>query len=170
VLYRSISKWTNELINAWSRRVFGIHFRHPHTMPELREGAKAIWEGSGDAHQQEWQKVKKPEHPETFDEYLASVDPFTAAKMRVNLIVKVFDNETLVAHLNQMPFSVIDVSVALEQFVTSDRPVWISNLRQKDGFICLPISPTKLFLAVNDKKSFEAVRGLKPLDFGASRE
>jgi hypothetical protein len=67
------SLWTNEHVNAWSRFVFGIHCRHPHTMPELREAAKAIWEASGIAHQSEWEKIKTPEHPSTFDEYLATV-------------------------------------------------------------------------------------------------
>jgi len=157
-------QWTNELINAWSRFVFGIHFRHPHTMPELREAAQVIWDASGADKQAEWEKIKESHHPATFDEYLATIDPFTAAKMRVNLLIKVFDNDTLVAHLNRMPYAVIDVSAAPEAFVTSDRPVCINNLGQADGFICLPISPTKLFLAVNEEKSFASVRTMRPLD------
>jgi hypothetical protein len=35
------------------------------------------------------------------------------------MIIKVFDNPMLVGHLNQMPYAVIDVSAAPEQFVTS---------------------------------------------------
>jgi hypothetical protein len=63
-----------------------------------------------------------------------------------------------------MPFAVIDVSAAPEQFVTSDRPVCIHNLAQADGVIFLPISPTKLFIAANDAKSLEKVGGQTPLD------
>jgi len=154
----------NEHVNAWSRFVFGLHYRHPHTMPELREAARAIWEASGTAQQGEWEKIKKPEHPPTFDEYLAMVDPFTAAKMRVNLIIKVFDNPMLVGHLNQMRYAVIDVSAAPEQFVTSDRPVCISSLGQNDGVVFLPISPTKLFVAANDEKSLEKIGAQTALD------
>jgi hypothetical protein len=158
------SPWTNELINAWSRFVFGIHFRHPHAMPELRAAAKAIWEASGAAYQNDWENIKEPEHPANFDDYLATLDPFTAEKVRLNMIIKTFDNPTLVGHLNQMPYAVIDVSAAPEPFVTSDRPICISNLGQDDGVIFFPISPTKLFLAVNDEKSFEIVRAQRPLD------
>jgi hypothetical protein len=154
---KPVASWTNEHVNAWSRFVFGLHFRHPHAMPELREAAKAIWDASGADKQSEWEKVKKPEHPPTFDEYLTTIDPFTAAKMRVNLIIKVFDNPTLVGHLNQMPFAVIDASAASEQFVTSDRPVSIYKLGQDDGLIYLPISPTKLFVAANNEKSLEKI-------------
>jgi Protein of unknown function (DUF4238) len=154
---KPVSSWTNEHVNAWSRFVFGIHFRHPHAMPELRDAAKAIWEASGTAKQSEWEKIKKPDHPATFDEYLATLDPFTAAKMRLNLLIKIFDNPKLIGHLNQMPFAVIDASAASEQFVTSDRPVSIYKLGQNDGLIYLPISPTKLFVAANDEKSLEKV-------------
>lgn len=108
--------WTNELINAWSRFVFGVHFRHPHAMPELRAAAKAIWDGSAAAFQSEWEKIKPPEAPATLDEYLATVDPFTAAKMRVNLIIKNFDNETLITHMNKMQWAVIDASGSPRRF------------------------------------------------------
>jgi hypothetical protein len=158
------SSWTNAHVNAWSRFVFGIHFRHPHTMPELRDAAKAIWEASGTSRQGDWENIKKPEHPATFDEYLATLDPFTAAKARLNLIIKVFDNPKLVGHLNQMPYAVVDASGASEQFLTSDRPVSIANLGQNDGVIFLPISPTKLFVAANDAKSLDMIGGQKPLD------
>lgn len=158
------STWTNELVNAWSRFVFGIHFRHPHAMPELRAAAKAIWEGSGAAFQDEWEKIKPAGAPATFDEYLATVDPFTAAKMRVNLIIKNFDNETLITHMNQMHWGTIDVSVSTGRFIVSDRPVCIHNLARPDGVVFLPISPTKLFVAANEENSLKLVGAQKPLD------
>jgi uncharacterized protein DUF4238 len=158
------TSWDNEHVNAWSRFVFGLHFRHPHAMPELREGAKAVWEASGSVYQSEYDKIKTSAHPPTMDEYFAALDPFTAAKIRLNMIIKVFDNETLISHLNKMPFAIVDVSAAPERFVTSDRPVCISNLLKPDGVIFLPISPTKLFVAVNDVKSLEQIAKQTPLE------
>lgn len=156
--------WTNELINAWSRFVFGVHLRHPHAMPELRAAAKAIWDGSGAAFQSEWEKIKPPNAPATFDEYLATVDPFNGAKMRVNLIIKNFDNEELITHMNKMRWAVIDASMSPRRFVTSDRPVCIHNLRRPDGVIFIPIAPTKLFLAANEQNSIALVGAQKPSD------
>jgi hypothetical protein len=150
------------LHDSRTRFVFGIHFRHPHAMPELRAAAKAIWEGSGAAFQAEWEKIKPPEAPATFDEYLATVDPFTAAKMRVNLIIKNFDNETLIAHMNQMHWGVLDAPASAGRFLTSDRPVCIHNLARPDGVIFIPIRPTKLFLAANEANALKKFAAQKP--------
>lgn len=161
---KPVALWDNEHVNAWARFVFGIHLRHPHAMPELREGAKAVWEASAPAYQSEYDKIKTSTHPPTMDEFLATLDPFTVAKMRVNMIIKAFDNETLITHLNKMPFAIVDASAAPERFVTSDRPVCISDLLKPEGIIFLPISPTKLFVAVNAVKSHQQIATQTPLD------
>jgi hypothetical protein len=156
--------WTNELVNAWSRFVFGIHLRHPHAMPELRAAAKEIWDASGGEYREDWERLKEPEHPASFDDYLATLDPFTAAKVRVNMLIKAFDNGELIGHMNQMHWGVLDVSAAPERFVTSDRPVCIHNLKKQDGVIFLPISPTKLFMAAEQPSSLQMAGKQKPLD------
>jgi hypothetical protein len=85
--------WTTELISAWSRFVIALHLRHPDAMPELRAAAKSVWDGGGDTYQTQYEAIRKPEDPPTFDEYLAVRDPLTATKVSVNMIVKVFDSE-----------------------------------------------------------------------------
>ncbi len=156
--------WTNELINGWSRFVLGLHFRHPHAMAELRAGAVQIWEASNPATQKNWDATRKQEDPTSFDDYLATLDPFAAAKVRLNMVIKVFDNPTLVGKLNGMSYAIVDTSAASERLVTSDRPVCISHLGEQSGVVFVPISPTKLFLAVNDEKSLEQIRAQTPLD------
>jgi hypothetical protein len=69
-------------------------------MPELRAAAQALWEASGAESQAEYEKLRKPTDPELFDDYLAKIDPYTAAKMRVNLIIKSFDNDVACTHIN----------------------------------------------------------------------
>jgi uncharacterized protein DUF4238 len=157
-------EWTNELVNAWSRFVLGIHLRHPDAVPELRAAAKAIWEKSGPAYQKEYAKIRQPEDPESFDELLASRDPLTDIKMRVNMIIKSFDNETVVSHLNKMHKAVVDVSSSPHTLLLSDRPVCFSNLTKSNGVAFLPISPTKLFVSVNDEKVFNQIRLRKTRD------
>jgi hypothetical protein len=56
--------WTPELISAWSRFVIALHLRHPDTMPELRAGAQALWEGSGKASQRQYELIKQPGDPD----------------------------------------------------------------------------------------------------------
>jgi hypothetical protein len=157
-------EWTNELVNAWSRFVLGIHLRHPDAMPELSAAAKAIWEKSGPAYQEKYAEIRQPDDPESFDELLASGDPLADVKMRVNLIIKSFDNETVVSHLNKMHKAVVDVSASPHTLLLSDRPVCFSNLIKPNGVVFLPISPTKLFVSVNDEKVFNQIRLRKTRD------
>jgi len=156
--------WTTELISAWSRFVIALHLRHPDAMPELRAAAKSVWEGSGDAYQAQYEAIRKPEDPPTFDEYLAPRDPLTAIKVSVNMIVKVFDNEILGKHLNNMTWGVIDVGPSPYRFLLSDRAVVFANLDNVDGVVYLPISPTKIFVAVNTPDRLQRLRALPPRD------
>lgn len=96
------AQWTTKLISAWSRFVIALHLRHPDGMPELRAAAKSVCDSSGDAYQAQYEAIKKPDDPPTFDEFLAARDPLAATRMHVNMIVKVFDNEILGRHLNNM--------------------------------------------------------------------
>jgi hypothetical protein len=84
--------------------------------------------------------------------------------MRVNLIIKSFDNDVACTHINGMRQAVVDVSTSPGRFMTSDRPIWFYNMTKPDGWLALPLSPTKLFLAANDEEVFEKMRRSKPLD------
>ena len=155
--------WGPELIGAWSRFVIGLHVRHPDAMPELREATKVIWEESGANSQRRYDEIRQPGDPATFDEYLGGRDPLTPVKARVNLIIKgVLDNEIVITRVNGMRWAVLDVSASPLRLLTSDRPVHLFDIKAPRGLISLPISPTKLFLAVNDPRVFERVRNTKP--------
>jgi hypothetical protein len=157
-------QWTAELRSAWSRFVVGIHLRHPDAMPELRAGAAAVWEGTGENAQAEYLKIKTPEDPPTFDEYMALRDPLTPAKVRVNLIIKTFDNEVLGNLINRMTWGLLDISAGRRRFLLSDRPVLLHKINKPEGLVALPISPTRLFVGVNDPKTLMAIRRNKPDD------
>jgi hypothetical protein len=156
--------WTSELLSAWSRFVIAIHLRHPDAIPELREAAKRIWDASGADYQARYSAIKKPSDPPTFDEYLAQRDPLTPVKMRVNLIIKALDNDIVGAHVNQMKWATIDVAASSHshRLLTSDRPVQLFNLREPNGILSIPISPTKVFVAVNDATTLDKLRRASP--------
>lgn len=148
--------WTSELVSAWSRFVIAIHLRHPDAMPELRAAATAIWAASGRDCQTRYDATRSESDPLTFDEYLALRDPQAPVKMRVNMIVKAFDNEEVGAHINQMRHAVVDVSAAPFRLLTSDRPVELFNIKERNGVLSIPLSPTKVF--ANDGATFNKLR------------
>lgn len=154
--------WTAELVSAWSRFVIALRLRHPDAMPELRTAAKSVWDRGGDAYQPQYEAIRKPEDPPTFDEYFAARDPLTATKVGVNMIVKVFDNEILGRHQNNMSWGMIDVDRSPYRFLLSDRAGVFANLNNADGVAYLPIGPTKIFVAVNTPDRLQRLRDLPP--------
>ena len=156
------SAWTVELISAWSRFVIALYLRHPDAMPELRVAAQSVWGRSGIESQRRYEETRKPEDPTTFDEYIAIRDPLAAMKMRVNLIVKTFDNDIIGRHINNMRWAILDLSPARNRLLMSDRSVTFTYLKEARGYITLPIGPTKLFVAVNDPRTLEQLAQLKP--------
>lgn len=156
--------WTSELVSAWSRFVIAVHLRHPDAMPELRAAAAAIWTASGADCQARYDASRQPTDPPTFDEYLALRDPLAPIKMRVNLIIKAFDNDEVGAHINQMKYAVVDVSAAPFRLLTSDRPVEMFKIKEPNGVLSIPLSPTKVFVAANDEATFDKLRGATPED------
>jgi hypothetical protein len=119
-----------------------------------RCGRAQIWDASGVDYQARYEAIRKPEYPPTFDEYLAQRDPLLPIKMHVNLIIKAFDNHIVGAHINRMPFAVIDLSASPHRLLLSERRVEIFNLDEANGLISIPISPTKLFVAANEEATF----------------
>jgi hypothetical protein len=154
--------WTSELVSAWSRFVIAIHVRHPDAMPELRAAAARIWVASGVDCQARYDATRQPTDPPTFDELMALRDPLTPVKVRVNLIIKALDNEIVGAHVNQMTQAVIDLSNSPYRLLTSDRPVEFFNLQGANGILSIPISPTGLFVAVNDRDILDKLRRAAP--------
>lgn len=154
--------WTPVLISAWSRFLLGIHLRHPDAMPELRDAAQAIWHGSGDGAQANYEKLKLPDDPPTLDEFMAKRDPLVHAKMKLNLIIRALDNEQVGTHINGMRWVVLDVSQARHRLLTSDRPIGINGIIKPDALIAIPISPTKAFVATNEHWPIEQLMRTPP--------
>lgn len=127
-------------------------------MPELRAGAAAQWDVDGDKYQAEYEKIRKPSDPATFDEYIAIRDPLVKTKMQLNLIIKGLDNEFICSHINQMQWTVADFSHAGLELLVSDRPVEIHALAVPKGIVTIPLTPTKLFIAVNDPASLPMIQ------------
>ena len=131
-------------------------------MQEIRTSAQALWDGSGAASQREYELICEPGDPATFDEYIAKNDPLIPRRARANLIMKVFDNEIVGKHINNMRWGTVSLAASPHKLLTSDRPVGLYNIKKPDGMITLPISPTKLLVAVNDQKLLQNVSRVHP--------
>ena len=121
-------------------------------------------EKSGPSFQAEYAKTRGPDDPASFDDLLSSRDSLLDVKVRVNMIIKSFDNEIVISHLNKMRYVICDSSPSPHKLLLSDRPVCFSNLKAKNGMAFLPISPTKLYVAVNEDAALGKINKMKPKD------
>jgi hypothetical protein len=74
--------------------------------------------------------------------------------------VKVFDNEILGKHINNMKSGVVDLSKSNFRFLLSDRPACFVDLNAPDGMVSLPIGPNKLFVGVNTPDRLKRLHAL----------
>jgi hypothetical protein len=152
------SPWEPEMMKAWVRCIMHMHLRHPDVIGEMRVAAAAIWQASGGESQRIYeQDIRKPDDPATFQQYLERIDPVISAKVRMNMIIRAIDNEAIGQSILKMTWHVIDTNRSPKTLITSDRPVLIYNLIRPDGWIALPVSPTKLFFAVNSQATLQTL-------------
>lgn len=135
----------------------GMLLRHPDVMKELRTAAKSLWDKSSDATQKGYEAIRMPDDPATFEEKMATVDPLVEFKVRLNMIIRALNNPVIGNHINGMKWVVVDVTASPQILLTSDRPVTIYNLREPEGNLFLPISPTKLFVAANNEATLSGL-------------
>jgi Protein of unknown function (DUF4238) len=119
------------------------------------------WLQPDDITQQEYERLKRPEDPPTFQEWVLAQGDNLADKIRVRFIQAAMDNERLGQRLNAMIWNVLDVSRSRFRLLTSDWPLHrrISGDRH---FFALPISPTVLFTVASHADNFENARRKKP--------
>ena len=104
-LVPSNKPWNNELVTAWSRFVIGIHLRHPDAIAEIRSAAQAAWNHSGVTAQESYERIRNADDPPLYERYIEKNFPLTPIKARVNMLIKVIDNQSLGTTTAPEPFS-----------------------------------------------------------------
>jgi Protein of unknown function (DUF4238) len=151
-LQMTADPWPPKLMTAWSRFLMSLLMRHPDVMSEFRAAAKSLWSKGGGETQRNYETIRKPGDPETFEEYATLIDPLLEVKVRLNLIISAFDNPRIGNHLNGMKWAVADVTASPYCLMTCDRPLVLHNLGDPNGSLFLPIGPKRLFVAANNEK------------------
>jgi hypothetical protein len=77
------------------------------------------------------------------------------------LLPALINSNHVVKHLASMAWHTADFSDAKSRLLTSDRPIIMTNgLSNDDAHIALPISPTRLFIAVRRAETLEKFKSL----------
>lgn len=153
--------WTPETRSAWSRFAINFLIRHPQPFAEIRAVAHDCWLKPDNITQQEYEKLKKPEDPPTFERWVLAQGNHLADQIRIRLIQGVLDNELAGTRLNAMAWNVLDLSKSKFRLLTSDWPLY-REINGDDILFALPISPTALFTAVTRQATFQKMQRDNP--------
>ena len=144
---------------GWCQFLYSLIIRNPEHLGRIKEKLKsldalAVLENV----RKDYPKLRRPEDPETFDEYKAafSLNPIEVPATRVLPVL--LKSKRVMAVLASLQWRTATVNTAKYPLLTSDRPVIMSNgLSGPDAHIVLPISPRRLFIATKDEQTFQDI-------------
>ncbi len=152
-------QWTPKLRSGWSRFLMGMLLRHPEDVAELAKLVDDDWTNLTQNMQDRYSRDRTPEMPETAEEWWEQNRSEFREKARLKWHRGLIDHKGIGRRLNAMRWSVLDMGTSKHLLLTSDRPVVIDgNLGDPSVSVIVPISPTRLFIAVRDEDTFAKIR------------
>jgi hypothetical protein len=145
-----VEKEFMRLVDEWAARAL-VAFLSPDKEPSIRERigwARFIYSLI----------LRTPEHIELIRKKSAE---FNIASPPQALLPRLINSTTAIQNISKMAWHVADFSTSASRFLTSDRPLIMTNgLAQDDSHLALPISPTRIFLEVQKHTMLESLKTL----------
>jgi hypothetical protein len=164
LLNDSGTPWTVDMRSAWTRFLISLLFRNPEAIERTIRYMENPRGPQADESRKLYDAAKDQNDP-SFDEYLAH----HGRQAAFDAITRIFNNEKIGIHINTMKWIVHDLSKAPYPLLASDRPMIATNgIAGPNGHIIMPLSLTKIFIAVNDLAEYQRLKNLGDKDFAAS--
>jgi hypothetical protein len=161
LLGRSAAKWNDHSRTAWSQFVLGMLFRNPERIAATRKFIEDFTLENSDKDQADYEAQRKPGDPD-YLEYLVRNVAYTTVDWTKGMLL----SPKLGQHMNNMFWSVRDVSDGGLKLFTSDRPVVMTNGLGYDwSNLVMPISPTKAFIATNSRERYREMHAMRTTEF-----
>jgi hypothetical protein len=153
-----------DLRSGWSRFIRSLQQRTPERLAWLKEECRR---GMIERHKEigeSYEAWRLPGDPPTFAEARKKLDDDGIEdKAWAILLQRVIDSQEVGSFLNGMRWNILTVGNPRHSFLTSDAPVVMSNgIKYADSSIAIPISPYRLFVAVNNLAAVEQLRAMNP--------
>jgi hypothetical protein len=155
--------WTSDTRSAWSRFIVSLMIRNPEYVGCLAAEVVRFFDPdlSNDVNER-YRAIKRPEEPETYAEYIA-LTGHPAGRASAIAMKTVIDSPLMGGHLNKMRWSIVSFKSATRTFLTSDRPIIMTNgLVGPDHHLAMPIGPRMLFVAANTEQTEHMIRSWAP--------
>lgn len=168
----------NERINyepkyrsAWSLFLMTLLMRTPNDLEVLAAALADEWARVFPNLEKKYAINRQPDDPLTLQEFIDQKDPYHMSRWTLNVARKLMDHEGIGQLLNNMRWFVLTIGNDAPRLLTSDQPVLISaTLTEENAYVFLPLSPDRLFVAVNSNETeiFIRQRPVKELAEGVN--
>lgn len=146
---RSGMEWTTRQRSSWTRFMMSMLLRHPEDVADFAKIVEDDWVSATPEMQRRYAAIRSPDLPERIEDWLLLHKNKDRERARLNWMRALIDHEGIGRRINRMHWSVFDLSSTSIPLMTSDRPVITEYpLSTPKSYIMLPLSPTKLFVAV----------------------
>jgi hypothetical protein len=139
--------------HAWTRFLLSLLIRYPEAITQMKSQLHENVE-------QIYLKTRQPDEPETFAEYEAIHGTNELARVHGKLMMDLMLDSKMGRLIFAMQWGVVAFTNHRHQLLTSDRPIVSNQFPISANHICLPISPTMLFVACATEQAEAAFRGL----------
>ncbi|NKM26961.1 DUF4238 domain-containing protein [Rhizobium laguerreae] len=134
--------------HAWARFVLSLMIRSPEEVAEFKKSYTNLIMTSQPEFQAKYAKLREEGDPEWFEDWMVQYDATHVERSAMFAITTFIEHPRILNLLQNMHWTVIDISPVTGRFMTSDRPVMLTQgMLQYSGHYALPLSPTRLFLA-----------------------
>ena len=162
---RQLKAWTPAARTAWTVFIQSLQLRTPDDVRGIKARSAKEWERMGPEIQRQYEALRGDNHPATANEYWEKMYPNLMGQIGMAINTRLIRRSRLADHIYNMVWEVLDVSDAPFELLTSDRSVERAyGLGDKRGFISLPIGPTLLFVAANERCTIDQLLRAKPRD------
>ncbi|PQZ77373.1 MULTISPECIES: DUF4238 domain-containing protein [unclassified Brevundimonas] len=156
--------------SAWTRYMLSLQLRTPADIAGVKARARNDWGTEIPKVRETYESIKRLGEPATFEEFITGDDPDMVERVGMKLATVLIDNPKTGALINNMRWSVLDLSPSNLELVFSDRGIEQSlGLGDTRAIITVPISPKKLFIAAHDAVRIENLRTHPPRDIVRAR-
>ena len=159
------SPWDARPRSAWTRFILSLRFRSPEVVHDLKRHMQEVWKAGVDHLQANYNALRLPSDPPTFEEYMQRCKPEAPYKGALLLLQEIIDNDRVGPTIFDMHWSRVSLVASSLPLLTSDRPLDMPlGLSKNAAYIALPIGPNMLFLASNERALAQRLADSDPTD------
>jgi hypothetical protein len=153
------SRLTGAQRSSWIRFIMSLQLRGPHSLMEieavLSQSMEEVFERQSGAHSH---ANSAPRHSRSSYEHAREKSPEEFKNAYKRLLPQLIDHEKIGQRIINMLWYVFDFSAAPFTLLTADRPLATSHgLLDARCILSVPLSPTHLFVAVNEVQQLQTL-------------